>query len=192
AANPARFGQTWQLGAFLGYNGQDFAPTGKLLATLARDPDVSGVDDAKLAVAHGGPSDTAVTLFTYQPVGAPIQTVLTAGRLPAHESEVVLAPGSVQAIGAHLGGQVTFTSATGVHRLTVVGIGFVPSSPHNEYSDGGWLTPAGYSGLFRQGTKFHFGLIALRPGADPGAVKARLEKTAKTVPGVENVQIDVA
>jgi FtsX-like permease family len=192
AANPARFGQTWQLGAFLGYNSQDIVPSAKLLAAVAHDPDVSGVDDAKLAVAHGGSADTAVTLFTYQPVGRPLPTVLTAGRLPASDSEVVLAPGSADALRTRLGGQATFVSPTGTHRLTVVGIGFVPSSPHNDYNNGGWLTSAGYGRLFGSRTKFHFGLIALRHGADPAAVKARLEHAAKAVPGAEQAEIEVA
>ena len=193
AANPARFGQTWQLGAFLGYNGDEFGPSGALLAAVARDRDVSGVDDARLAVAHGGPADTAVTLFTYQPVGKPIGTVLTAGRLPESDSEVVLAPGSAEALGGRLGSAVTLISPTGNHRLTVVGIGFVPPSPHNDYNSGGWVTAAGYGRLFEQRTKFHFGLIALRRGADPAAVKARLDQTAKTVPGFDRgAEFDIA
>jgi len=193
AANPARFGQTWQLGTFLGYNGEDFVRGGgRLLAAVARDRDVIGVNDARLAVAHGGRADAAVTLFTYQPVGAPIGTVLSSGRLPASDSEMVLAPGSAGAADARLDGHVTFTSPTGTHTLTVVGIGFVPSSPHNDYNTGGWVTPAGYGQLFGSRTKFHFGLIALRRGADPDAVKGRLEKLASTVPGADGAEFDVA
>jgi hypothetical protein len=192
AANPVRFGQTWQLSAFLGYNGQDFVPGGKLLAAVARDRDVTGVNDTRLAVAHAGDADTAVTLFTYQPVGAPVGTVLLSGRLPAADSEVLLAPGSAAATDAEPGGHVTFTSPTGTHPMTVVGIGFVPSSPHNDYNTGGWVSPAGYDRLFDNRTKFHFGLIALRPGTDPSAVKARLEKLAGTVPGAGGAEFDVA
>src|SRR6202042_3050982 len=36
AANPARFGQTWQLGTFLGLSGQDFSPAAsQVLQTVA-------------------------------------------------------------------------------------------------------------------------------------------------------------
>src|SRR4249919_2742319 len=44
AANPARFGQTWQLGTFLGFNGQDLGPAGRVLRAVAADRDVTGVD----------------------------------------------------------------------------------------------------------------------------------------------------
>jgi hypothetical protein len=48
AAHPARFGQTWQLGTFFGFNGQDFGPAGRVLRAVAADRDVIGVDDARI------------------------------------------------------------------------------------------------------------------------------------------------
>src|SRR6266487_1467710 len=54
AANPARFGQTWQLDTFLGLSGQDFGPASQVLKTVAADPDVTGVDDARIAGAQSG------------------------------------------------------------------------------------------------------------------------------------------
>ena len=67
AANPARFGQTNQLERFLGINGQDFAPAGPELRAIARDQDVIGLNDARIAVAYSG--DTSITTYTYHPVG---------------------------------------------------------------------------------------------------------------------------
>jgi hypothetical protein len=180
SARPERFGQTWQLQGYVGYNGVDFVPKARAgLAAIARDPDVVGVNDARLAVAHGGPADAAVTLFTYDPVGLPLRTVLVDGRMPNSSTEVVLAPTAASAVGAGIGDVVRFAGATGRADLTVVGLGFVPSSPHNAYDNGGWLTPAGYRGLFGDGLKFHFSLVALRPGAPADAVATRLAAAAK-------------
>jgi hypothetical protein len=182
ADTPARFGQTWQLGAFVGYNDADVVPSERrVLTAVARDVDVAGVNDTRLAVAHAGSQDRAVTLFTYDPVGTPIQPVLTDGRLPMSDADVVLAPTAAHAMHAEVGSRVRFSGVVGAKDLTVVGIGFVPASPHNDYADGGWLTPGGYQALFAAKLKFHFALIALRPAATPGGVLQRLA----TVPGAE-------
>jgi hypothetical protein len=179
AARPERFGQTWQLQAFVGYNGVDLVPKERAgLAAIARDPDVVGVDDARLAVAHGGPDDAAVSLFTYDPVGPPLRTVLLDGRMAASDGEVVLAPSSATSVRARLGHVVRFTGDAGPVDLTVVGIGFVPTSPHNDYNTGGWLTPGGYRHLFGTGLKFHFALVALRPGAVPATASPRMTALA--------------
>jgi hypothetical protein len=179
AANPARFGQTWQLMSYLGFNDADIVPHERdLLTSVARDPDVLAVNDARIAVAHGGAADDAVTLFTYDPVGAPVRTVITDGRLPMSATEVVLAPTSASTFGAGVGDVVRFTGATRPVDLTVVGIGFVPSSPHNSYDSGGWLTPGGYRSLFGDKLKFHFALVSVRPGVAVDAVQARLQEVA--------------
>ncbi|MGZ4625135.1 MAG: FtsX-like permease family protein [Kineosporiaceae bacterium] len=175
AGNPARFGQTWQLGAFLGYNDSDaVADERSLLAAVARDRDVAGVNDTRLAVAHAGGHDRAVTLFSYDLVGTPIRVVLTDGRLPMSDTDVVLAPTAARALNAEVGSRVRFTGPAGARELSVVGIGFVPTSPHNDYADGGWLTSGGYRALFGDKLKFHFALIAVRPGAGPAAVAQQL------------------
>ena len=157
----------------------DFVPKERAgLAAIARDRDVVGVDDARLAVAHGGPDDAAVTLFTYDPVGKPLRPVLVGGRMAASDGEVVLAPSSAASVRARLGDVVRFTGDAGPVDLTVVGIGFVPTSPHNDYNTGGWLTPGGYRHLFGTRLKFHFALVALRPGAVPATVAPRLTALA--------------
>jgi ABC-type lipoprotein release transport system permease subunit len=187
AATPARFGQTWQLYTFLGYNDADIVPNERdVLAAVARDPDVTAVNDARIAVAHGGPADSAVSLFTYDPVGSPIRTVLVDGRMPTSDTELVLAPTAATMVGAGIGDVVRFTASTSPRDLTVVGIGFVPSSPHNEYDSGGWLTPGGYRSLFGDKLKFHFALVGVRPGVSVEAVQARLQQAAGNA-GAEGV-----
>jgi FtsX-like permease family protein len=179
AANPARFGQTYQVESFLGFNGQDFATAiGPVLATAARDPDVVAVNDARVAVADSG--NTSIATYTYNPVAKPLTPVLTGGRMPAAQGEIVLAPLTAKAMGAGIGSRVRLTGGRPAP-FTVTGIGFVPSGPHNDYSDGGWITPAGFDGLYK-GAKFPYKFrnaeVALRPGADTGKVIKRLNAAA--------------
>jgi hypothetical protein len=185
AANPARFGQTWQLQTFFGLSGQDFGPGGQVLRAVAADPDVTGVDDARVGGAQSG--QVSVESFTYDAVaGKQVPVVLTGGRMPAAADEIVLAPTTAGHMHAATGSVVRLAGAAGPRPLTVTGIGFVPSGPHNDYDEGAWLTPAGYDRLFRgahYAFKFHLAVISLRPGADPQAVAARLHKRAAAIKG---------
>jgi hypothetical protein len=185
AANPARFGQTWQLGTFLGESGRDFGPASQVLRAVARDPDVTGVDDARVGGAQSG--QVSVESYTYDPVGGKqVPVVLTGGRMAAAADEIVLAPTTASDMHAVTGSVVRLTGGKEPRAMTVTGIGFVPEGPHNDYADGAWLTPAGYDRLFR-GThypfKFRLAVLSLRPGADVQAVAARLGQTAKTIKG---------
>ena len=82
AANPARFGQTFQLESFFGLNGRDFGPVDQVLRAVAADPDVTGVDDARIGGAQSG--QVSVESFTDDPVGGKrVPVVLTSGRMPA-------------------------------------------------------------------------------------------------------------
>ena len=185
AANPARFGQTWQLGTFFGLSGQDFGPAGQVLRAVAADPDVTGVDDARIAGAQSG--QVSVESFTYAPVaGKRVPVVLTSGRMPARPDEIVLAPVTARALHAVTGSTVRLTGGTVPQAVTVTGIGFVPVGPHNYYSDGAWLTPAGYDRIFRgahYAYKFHTATVSLRPGADVQAVARRLNAAAAAIKG---------
>ena len=185
AANPARFGQTWQLGAFLGAGGQDFGPARQVLRAVAADPDVTGVDDARVASAQSG--QVSVESFTYDPVaGKPVPVVLTGGRMPSAPDEIVLAPTTAAELHAATGSVIPLTGGTVPRAMTVTGIGFVPSGLHNYYDTGAWLTPAGFDRIFRgahSGFKFHLAAVALRPGADIQALARRLTARAAAVKG---------
>jgi hypothetical protein len=189
AANPARFGQTFQLVAFLGFNGQDFGPARQVLRTVAADPDVIGVDDARIGGAQSG--QVSVESYTSDPVGGKrVPVVLTTGRMPAAADEITLAPTTAADMHAAIGSVVRLTGGAVPRAMTVTGIGFVPEGPHNEYDQGAWLTPAGFDRLFagaRSAFKFHLGTVALRPGADAGAVARRLSAKVKSIKGAEAV-----
>ena len=184
-ANPARFGQTWQLSSFLGQSGQDFGPVSPVLRAVAADRDVTGVGDARVGGAQSG--HVSVESFTYAPVaGTRVRAVLTGGRMPSAPDEIVLAPTTARDMHAATGSVVRLAGATGPRALTVTGIGFVPSGPHNYYDDGAWLTPAGFDRLFggaHYAFKFHVATVALRPGADVEAVAHRLTAKAAAIKG---------
>jgi hypothetical protein len=185
AANPARFGQTWQLEAFLGQNGQDFGPAGQVLAAVAADRDVTAVDDARIAGAQSG--QVSVESFTYDPVGGkrPV-VVLTSGRMPAAPDEIVLAPVTAGELHAVEGSRIRLAGGGRPRALRVTGIGFVPAGPHNNYSDGAWLTPPGYHRLFAGSHfsfKFHAATVTLRPGANVQTVARRLGAVAARFQG---------
>jgi FtsX-like permease family len=186
AANPARFGQTWQLDTFLGLSGHDFTPAaGQVLRAAAADPDVTGVDDALVGGAQSG--QVSVESFTYTAVGGKrVPVVLTGGRMPAAANEIVLAPTTASDMHAAIGSVVRLAGAAGPRALTVTGIGFVPQGPHNNYDEGAWLTLAGYDRLFRgahYAFKFHLAVVSVRPGADVQTVAIRLNKTAAAIKG---------
>src|SRR6476661_4462156 len=184
-ANPARFGQTWQLFTSLGQSGQDFGPVSPVLRAVAADRDVTGVGDARVGGAQSG--HVSVESFTYAPVaGTRVRTVLTGGRMPSAPDEIVLAPTTARDMHAATGSVVRLAGAAGPRALTVTGIGFVPSGPHNYYDDGAWLTPAGFDRLFggaHHAFKFHVATVALRPGADVEAVAHRLTAKAAAIKG---------
>ena len=185
-ANPARFGQTWQLGTFLGFNGQDFGPASRVLRAVAADRDVTGVDDARIGGAQSG--RVSIESFTYAPVaGKHVPVVLTAGRMPAARNEIALAPTTARQLHAVTGSTVRLTGGAATARaVKVTGIAFVPAGPHNGYADGAWLTPAGYDRIFAGAPyafKFHLAAVALRPGADVQAVAHRLNAAAAAIKG---------
>ncbi len=187
ATHPERFGQTFQLGAFVGVNGQNFGPADRLLAALHDNSDVTGVDDARTAVATAGGGDDSVSLWAYSAAPKAIPVVITSGRLPESADEVVLAPRSLAALHAHVGGTVTLSGDKSSATFTVTGTGLVPVGPHNGYADGGWVTQHGYDAIFT-GFKFHIVLVTLRPSArTPDAATTLTDAVAKTDPSLKGL-----
>jgi FtsX-like permease family protein/MacB-like protein len=188
-ANPARFGQTWQLGTWYGENGQDFGPAGMASRAAAADRDVAGFLDVRIAGAQAG--RVSIESFTYAPVdGKRVPVVLTAGRMPAGPGEIALAPTTARELGAAVGSEIRLAGGTAARPMAVSGIAFVPTGPHNDYDQGAWLTPAGYDRLFagaHYAFKFHAAVVALRPGADVTAVASRLDAAVGAATHVQGI-----
>ena len=181
-AHPGRFGQTFQLISEIGLNGKDFGPAPPFVRALDRLPSVSGVDDSRVAVATGGSGAGSISLYEYH-AGGPkaIPVVVLRGRMPHSADEVLLAPRTLAALHARVGSRVRLAGNRAGEVLTVTGSGLVPEGSHNSYADGGWLTPAGFSGLFT-GFKFHIVLIRTAPGVPaaraPQIVHGQLARVA--------------
>jgi len=185
AAHPARFGQTNQLDSFIGENGQDPGPVGPALRAVAASRDVTGLDDALIAVAQSG--QVSISTYTYDPVGGKrLPIVLTAGRLPTGPGEIALAPTTARQLHATTGATIRLTGGAHPVAVRVSGLGFVPEGPHNDYDSGAWVTPAGYNRLFSGAHyrfKFHEALVSLRPGVNVAAAARRLSAVAAPAGG---------
>ncbi len=181
-AHPGRFGQTFQLISEIGLNGKDFGPAPQFVRALDRLPAVSGVDDSRIAVAIGGGGAGSISLYEYH-AGGPkaIPVVVFSGRMPRSAHEVLLAPRTLAALHARVGTRVRLAGNRTTEILTVTGSGLVPEGSHNSYADGGWLTPAGFSGLFT-GFKFHIVLVRTDPAVPVARagqiVRAQLTRAA--------------
>lgn len=191
ADTPERFGQTFQLASYVGVNGQNFGSAPALLSAVTADKNVTGVDDARSAVATGSRSSDSVTLYAYGAGQKPLQVVVTSGRMPQASDEVLLAPRSLTALKTRVGARVTL-NGNNHHPASylVTGSGFVPEGPHNAYADGGWVTQSGYDRLFT-GFKFHFVLVSLQPAARTAAASGALSASVgKANPALKGVSFD--
>ncbi|GIH25617.1 hypothetical protein Aph01nite_39270 [Acrocarpospora phusangensis] len=173
---PERFGQTFDAGVYLAQNGKVPADDAVRQA-LARHPDVTGVTGDMTAIAQSGA--TAVAVHSFDQGAKALPVVVSEGRLPRDDRELMLAVKTAEALGARVGDEIPLTGDPGKGTFRVSGIGFVPKGAHNEYFDGGMVTPAGFETLF-DSFKFYSVLYAVRPGVDP----ASLMDTVNAVPGV--------
>lgn len=169
--NPQRFGQTWELASFIGFNSQDFAPADDVIAQIGADADVTAVNNLRLDVAQM--AGAAVSVLTLDPLDRSLDVVLTKGSIATRPGEITIGPRTAAVTGLDVGDTVPARGTKSDVELTVTGIGFVYPSPHNDYASGGWVTTDTYDSLF-DGFKFHLIVIDLASGVDPVAVADRL------------------
>ncbi|MBM7787649.1 ABC transporter permease [Tenggerimyces flavus] len=174
-----RFGQTHELQAEVGWG--EPKPLPALAGWIAKwraDPDVVSVTDAPSNVAEAG--DSTLTVFSYgvRP-GSPMPTVMSEGRLPRTAGEISIGPTTAKELHATVGSKLLLLGSVKPRAevsVKVTGIGFLPESPHSDYSEGSWMTADGYRALFGTAAKFHSALFDLRAGADVEAVASRLKE----------------
>jgi hypothetical protein len=177
AGNPARFGQTFSALAFLGYNDEALGDPQQLADLAREDPSVTGVVNARSAVADIG--DSRATLYSYDGAGGrPVDMVLSDGRPPEAATELVLGPDVADSLGIGVGDRVEVVGTEGARELTLVGIGFTPEGPHNSYSNGGWVSGNGYTALFADHFKFAFLYVATDDGPTDAAAIGTLNQAA--------------
>jgi cell division protein FtsX len=192
ADHPQRFGQTFQLGAFLGLNNRDFSAVDPLISFLLAQPEVTGVVDSRTAVATTPDGNDTVALWEYDRLRKPGQVVVLDGRLPTAANEVLLAPKTLDALHTKVGASVMLTGSTHTARtLLVVGSGFIPVGPHNGYADGGWLATPGFDSLFGTHFKFHLALISIAPGSNPMTTANALKQRADKALPIEHDGVDI-
>jgi hypothetical protein len=173
ASHPERFGQTYQLSAEVGNDGQDFGPVDTYAAALRAHPEVTGVDNARIAVASSDEGKSSITLYAYNVRTKPLAVVVTSGRMPRAADEVLLAPQSLQTLHASVGDRVVLAGSKTRSTFTVTGSGLVPEGFHNSYADGGWLTDSGFDALFK-GFKFHLVYVSVTASERTPAAGPRL------------------
>jgi FtsX-like permease family len=182
ASNPQRFGETYQIEGWIGYNGQDFTPGKPIWDAFAADPDVAAINDTRVGTATV--NTIPINVFSHHPVaaGGSLPVVTLAGRMPVAPDEVALAPGTVQASGVGVGGTITFVG-TARAPMRVTGVAFVPDGA-SSYAKGAWATADGYRALFPDGAfTYHQFYVALRPGARADAVTGRVSAALGTRKG---------
>jgi hypothetical protein len=168
-----RFGQTVALQSYLGAEGQDYLPADKIVATVAANPDVAGINDTRQAIAtHPGSAGTIV-LYTHAAGTRSTPVALLDGRLPSAPDEVALAPTSLALVHADVGDRVELTGDRSARTFLITGKTLMPQGPRNGYADGGFVLPAAYDAMFSS-FKFHMLQVSLRPGADAGTVSRDL------------------
>jgi ABC-type lipoprotein release transport system permease subunit len=187
--NLERFGVVHDLELFIGMDGTDYFPADDILTAVASVEGVAGVNDTRSAVADTGNGQLAV--LSVDPVGDPLEFVVSEGRLPYAGGELTIGPASARSLGVGVGDTIELTGTTGTATVTVVGIGLMPQLAHNFYTDGGLVTAGTYDGLF-DGFRFRAGFIGLAPGADPIAVVPAVQQAAAEVPGGEIASVSPA
>jgi hypothetical protein len=115
-------------------------------------------------------------VYTLDPINAPIDAVVTSGRLPIRSAEIVVAPYASEA-GVAVGDTIELTGTRATRELTVTGFGFVPEGVQNYYNSGAWVSVPEFDSLFRE-FMFHTAHIVLREDVDPAIVLARLQRAA--------------
>jgi hypothetical protein len=112
--------------------------------------------------------------FSLTPLKGDFKVVALSGQPPVSADEVSIGPATADALHVGAGDHVTVAGKPYV----VSGVTFVPQDPHNDYTDGLWLTTSGFNRAQpdMRKDKFHEVRFSFRPGVDAAAALKRLPK----------------
>lgn len=176
--HPERVGQTEEAAAFTGFGDFDYDPKKRVRTAVEALPYVTQILDTQSAVATDAGGATSVQLFSND---GELDTVVLDGRMPASATEVALGPDSLAALGVTVGDRVTLVGDRGTLDYEVVGSVLTPEiGGTNNYSDGGWVTSAGWHRLFEHFV-FKVLLMATDGSVAPGAAAGRISDDLETV-----------
>jgi len=112
--------------------------------------------------------------FSLSSVRGNFKVAAISGRPPASAEEVSIGPATAKALHVGVGDHVTVAGKS----FVVSGITFAPQDPHSDYTDGDWLTTAGFNRAQPDmgKDKFHEVRFSFRSGVDAAAALRRLPK----------------
>ncbi len=137
AHDPQRSGIVWN---YVVASGEGAVPA-KDLSFITHDRAVSSVMHA-LWVRNVPIKGVTTPTWAIDTVKGNISPVILNGRAPRSADEIAFGPGTLHALGLHIGDRVAVGNTLG-HTDTVVGVALVPASSHTDYDQSALLTLAG-------------------------------------------------
>jgi ABC-type lipoprotein release transport system permease subunit len=93
--------------------------------------------------------------------------------MPEAADEIMLGADTADVLGKAVGDRIELTGSAGTATYRVTGTGFLPVGSHNGYTDGAWVTDAGYDAVL-SGFKFRQILVSASGGAPLAALQRDL------------------
>ncbi len=126
-ATPALYGVTWD--AIMSTNTTDGSSVVPAASSLRHDRSLSAVSQGYTAIPAKVNGVSADAMAVEAVKGAPLQPVVTTGRLPVADDEILMGAESLRRAGAHVGDRVHLALAgrQAKQRFRVVGTGVFPS-----------------------------------------------------------------
>lgn len=172
ANDMTKFGQTWTYAGFVSFGGPSPAEEAAIRQVARTDPDIASLDDLRSGVLPINGRGTST--FSLTPLRGDFKVAVLSGHAPASADEISIGPATAKAVHVGVGDKVD----VGGKQFTVSGITFAPQDPHSDYTDGDWLTTAGFNRVQPDMSKdkFHEVRFSFKPGINDAAALKRLPK----------------
>lgn len=145
SGRPERWGETWDLVTPVGGGGSMWADPTALRAAYGEVPGVDAVELVRNGVAEVDGRKVAL----WSASGTVLErTVLTDGRAPRADDEMLLGPTSARTLAVDVGDTMVLSGPGGPLELKVSGLALTPSASHSGYDDSGWVAAPTFDRLF--------------------------------------------